>query len=48
MLDRGGFTGVHAAAMVHPGPVDVARAEPYAVAQTYSLRRQVCPRGGLP
>ncbi|HET7668208.1 MAG TPA: M20 family metallopeptidase, partial [Mycobacterium sp.] len=32
LLDRGGFAGVHAAAMVHPGPVDVARAEPYAVA----------------
>ena len=25
ILDRGGFAGVHAAAMVHPGPVDVAR-----------------------
>ncbi|WP_101952408.1 M20 family metallopeptidase [Mycobacterium sp. 3519A] len=35
MLDRGGFTGVHAAAMVHPGPVDVARAEPYAVAHNH-------------
>lgn len=31
MLERDGFAGVHAAAMVHPGPVDVARAEPYAV-----------------
>ena len=35
MLDRGGFTGVHAAAMVHPGPVDVARAQPYAVAHNH-------------
>ncbi|OBF36213.1 peptidase M20 [Mycobacterium sp. ACS1612] len=35
MLDRGGFTGVHAAAMLHPGPVDVARAEPYAVAHNH-------------
>lgn len=35
MLDRGGFAGVHAAAMVHPGPVDVARAEPYAVAHSH-------------
>lgn len=35
ILDRGGFTGVHAAAMVHPGPVDVARAEPYAVSHSH-------------
>jgi amidohydrolase len=35
MLDRGGFTGVHAVAMVHPGPVDVARAEPYAVVHNH-------------
>jgi len=35
MLDRGGFTGVHAAAMVHPGPVDVARAQPYAVSHSH-------------
>jgi amidohydrolase len=35
MLDRGGFTGVHAAVMVHPGPVDVARAEPYAVSHNH-------------
>jgi amidohydrolase len=35
MLDRGGFTGIHAAAMVHPGPVDVARAEPYAVSHSH-------------
>ena len=32
MLDRGAFTGVDAVMMVHPGPVDVAEAEPYAVA----------------
>ncbi|WP_199255068.1 M20 family metallopeptidase [Mycolicibacterium mengxianglii] len=35
MLDRGGFGGVHAAAMVHPGPVDVALAEPYAVSHSH-------------
>ena len=35
MLDRGGFDGVHAAALVHPGPVDVARAEPYAVSHNH-------------
>jgi amidohydrolase len=35
MLDHGGFSGVHAAAMVHPGPVDVARAEPYAVTHNH-------------
>ncbi|KGI67416.1 M20 family metallopeptidase [Mycolicibacterium rufum] len=35
MLDRGGFAGVHAAVMVHPGPVDVARAEPYAVSHSH-------------
>lgn len=35
MLDRGAFAGVHAAAMVHPGPVDVARAEPYAVSHSH-------------
>ncbi|MCB5909193.1 M20 family metallopeptidase [Streptomyces pinistramenti] len=32
MLERGAFAGVHAAMMVHPGPVDVAEAEPFAVA----------------
>ena len=32
MLERGAFEGVHAAAMAHPGPVDVAEARPYAVA----------------
>ncbi|POX47171.1 amidohydrolase [Streptomyces sp. Ru71] len=32
MLERGAFDGVHAAMMVHPGPVDVAEAEPFAVA----------------
>lgn len=31
MLDRGAFDGVHLALMAHPGPVDVARARPYAV-----------------
>lgn len=31
MLERGGFDGLDCAMMVHPGPVDVARAEPYAV-----------------
>ena len=31
LLDRGAFDGVHLAAMVHPGPVDVAEARPYAV-----------------
>jgi amidohydrolase len=35
MLDRDAFAGVHAAAMVHPGPVDVARAEPYAVSHSH-------------
>ncbi|WP_422746252.1 M20 family metallopeptidase [Mycobacterium sp. WMMD1722] len=35
LLERGGFDGVHAAAMVHPGPVDVARAEPYAVSHSH-------------
>ncbi len=31
LLERGAFNGVHAAMMVHPGPVDVAEAEPFAV-----------------
>ncbi len=35
MLERGAFDGVHAAAMVHPGPVDVAQAEPYAVSHSH-------------
>jgi amidohydrolase len=35
MLERDAFAGVHAAAMVHPGPVDVARAEPYAVSHSH-------------
>jgi amidohydrolase len=35
MLDRGGFAGIHATVMVHPGPVDVARAEPYAVSHSH-------------
>jgi amidohydrolase len=30
MLERGAFDGVHAAMMVHPGPVDVAEARPFA------------------
>ncbi|MEZ7002916.1 M20 family metallopeptidase [Streptomyces sp. AD55] len=32
LLDRGAFDDVHAAMMIHPGPLDVARAEPFAVA----------------
>lgn len=35
MLERGCFDDMHAAAMVHPGPVDVARAEPYAVSHSH-------------
>jgi amidohydrolase len=31
MLERGAFAGLHAAMMVHPGPVDVAEARPFAV-----------------
>jgi amidohydrolase len=31
MLERGAFEGAHLALMAHPGPVDVARARPYAV-----------------
>jgi len=31
LLERGAFNGVHLALMAHPGPVDVARARPYAV-----------------
>jgi amidohydrolase len=31
MLERGAFDGIHAAMMVHPGPVDVAEARPFAV-----------------
>jgi amidohydrolase len=31
MLERGAFDGAHLALMAHPGPVDVARARPYAV-----------------
>ena len=31
MLERGAFDGVDVAALVHPGPVDVAFAEPFAV-----------------
>lgn len=32
LLERGAFDDAHAAMMVHPGPHDVARAEPFAVA----------------
>ena len=35
MLERDGFAGQHAAAMVHPGPVDVARARPFAVSHSH-------------
>jgi amidohydrolase len=35
MLERGGFSGQHAAAMVHPGPADVARARPFAVSHSH-------------
>jgi metal-dependent amidase/aminoacylase/carboxypeptidase family protein len=35
MLERRGFSGQHAAAMVHPGPVDVARARPFAVSHSH-------------
>jgi amidohydrolase len=31
LLDRGAFEGLHAAMMIHPGPADAARAEPFAV-----------------
>ena len=31
MLERGAFSGMHAAMMIHPGPVDVAEARPFAV-----------------
>jgi amidohydrolase len=31
MLERGAFEGVDVAALVHPGPIDVAIAEPFAV-----------------
>ena len=31
MLERGAFAGAHLALMAHPGPVDVARARPFAV-----------------
>ena len=34
LMDRGAFHGLHAAMMVHPGPLDVARAEPYAVSHS--------------
>ncbi|MGV9711829.1 M20 family metallopeptidase [Gordonia sp. NPDC003424] len=35
LLERGGFDGLHAAAMVHPGPADVARARPFAVSHSH-------------
>lgn len=35
LLERGGFDGLHAAAMVHPGAVDVARARPFAVSHSH-------------
>lgn len=35
LLERGGFDGQHFAAMVHPGPVDVARAQPFAVSHSH-------------
>jgi len=35
LLERGGFGGQHASAMVHPGPVDVARARPFAVSHSH-------------
>ena len=35
LLERNGFSGQHAAAMVHPGPVDVARARPFAVSHSH-------------
>ncbi len=35
LLERGGFDAQHAAAMVHPGPADVARARPFAVSHSH-------------
>ena len=35
LLERDGFDGQHAAAMIHPGPVDVARARPFAVSHSH-------------
>jgi amidohydrolase len=35
LLERDGFDGQHAVAMVHPGPVDVLRAQPYAVSHSH-------------
>lgn len=34
MLDRGAFAGVDLAMMVHPAPVDVAEARPFAVSHS--------------
>lgn len=39
LLERGGFDGLHAAAMVHPGAVDVARARPFAVSHSHITYR---------
>ncbi|MFI5718716.1 amidohydrolase [Nocardia sp. NPDC051750] len=39
LLDRGAFADIHAAALVHPGPVDVARAEPFAVSHSHITYR---------
>jgi amidohydrolase len=35
MLDKGAFDGLDFAMMAHPGPVDAARARPFAVAHSY-------------
>lgn len=35
LLERGGFSGQHAAALVHPGPVDIAQARPFAVSHSH-------------
>lgn len=35
LLERGVFDGVHAAMMIHPGPADVAVAEPFAVSHVH-------------
>lgn len=34
LLERGAFDGLHAAMMVHPGPLDVAHARPFAVSHS--------------
>ncbi len=49
LLERDAFDGQHAAAMVHPGPVDVVRARTVCrLAQPHRLSRQGGARGGLP